>query len=209
MYGKRITYPGPVEYSIEMALEKIENLLKQSYGLSKRSIGLLLLKEEKEIKDLVGENEPGIISQIEEITEETKAHHVNPIEYEVALRQKEEASSIASKVVRSRKERINFGERLSRLTMNPITGLPILFFVLYWGLYKFVGDFGAGTVVDFIEGTVFEGHINPFITKIFASIIPWEFMRDIFVGEYGVITLGFRYAVALILPIVTFFFLPG
>lgn len=207
MHGKRITYPGPVEYSIEMALEKIENLLKQAYGLSKRSIGLLLLKEEKEIKDMVRENEPDIISQIEEITEETKAHHVNPIEYEVAIRQKEEATRIASKVIRSRKERINFGERLSRLTMNPITGLPILFFVLYWGLYKFVGVFGAGIVVDFIEGTIFEGHINPFITKIFAIIIPWEFVRDIFVGEYGVITLGFRYAVALILPIVTFFFL--
>jgi ferrous iron transport protein B len=32
-------------------------------------------------------------------------------------------------------------------------------------------------------------------------------LRDLFVGEYGVITLGIRYAVALILPIVTFFFI--
>lgn len=207
MNGKRLTYPGPVEYSIEIALEKIEGLLKKGYGLSKRSVGLLLLKEEQEIKDLVKENEPEIIPKIEEITEQIKGHYVNPIEYEVALRQKEEASRIVSRVVRLKKERISFVERLSRLTMNPITGLPILFFVLYWGLYKFVGDFGAGTVVDFIEGTIFEGYINPFITKIFAHIIPWHFLRDLFIGEYGVITLGFRYAVALILPIVTFFFL--
>ena len=33
-------------------------------------------------------------------------HYVNPIEYEVALKQKEEASRIAGKVVRLRKEEL-------------------------------------------------------------------------------------------------------
>ncbi|OIO39024.1 MAG: hypothetical protein AUJ71_01650 [Candidatus Omnitrophica bacterium CG1_02_49_16] len=32
-------------------------------------------------------------------------------------------------------------------------------------------------------------------------------MRELFTGEYGLLTLGLRYAVALILPIVTFFFI--
>lgn len=204
---KRVTYKGPVEYSIEIALEKIEKLLKQDYNISKRSIGLLLLKEDQEIKEIIKEREPDIISQVEEITEEAKSHYINPIEYEVAIELKEEASCIGSKVVKLKKERIGLREKLSRLMMNPITGLPILFFVLYWGLYKFVGVFGAGTVVDFLEITVFEEHINPFITNIFTNIVPWKVLQNLFVGEYGVITLGFRYAVALILPIVTFFFI--
>jgi ferrous iron transport protein B len=205
--NNNLTYKGPVEFSIEIALEKIAQLLQQSYTISKRSIGLLLLKEDQEIKELVKEKEPDTIPSIEKITEEIKSHYTNPIEYEVALEQKEEATRIASKVVREREEKVRFGERLSRLTMNPVTGLPILFLILYFGLYKFVGDFGAGTVVDFIEGTIFEEHINPFLTTIFTALIPWKTLQDLFVGEYGVLTLGFRYAVALILPIVTFFFL--
>ncbi len=48
--NNRVTYKGPVEYSIEIALEKIERLLKEGYNISKRSIGLLLLKEDQEIK---------------------------------------------------------------------------------------------------------------------------------------------------------------
>ena len=205
--NNRISYKGPVEYSIETALEKIDGLLKKAYYISKRSVGLLLLKEDPEIKEMVREKEPEVITQIEKITDEIKSRYLNPIEYEVALEQKEAAGRIVNKVVRFKDEKISFGERISRMTMNPITGLPVLFLILYWGLYKFVGDFGAGTVVDFIEGTIFEEHINPYITGIITAIIPWAVLQDLLAGEYGVITLGFRYAVALILPIVTFFFL--
>ena len=39
------------------------------------------------------------------------------------------------------------------------------------------------------------------------AAIPWELVRELFVGEYGIITLGLRYALGIILPIVaTFFF---
>ena len=203
----KITYKGPVEYSIETALEKIEALLRQGYTISKRSIGLLLLKEDTEIKELIREKEPESVPGIEAITEELKSHYTNPIEYEIALEQKDEASRILEKVMKMEDKRVTFGEKLSRLTMHPLTGLPILFLILYWGLYKFVGDFGAGTVVDFIEGTLFEEHINPVLTTFFTGLIPWKAVQDLLVGEYGMITLGLRYAVALILPIVTFFFL--
>jgi len=100
-----------------------------------------------------------------------------------------------------------FKEKLSRVMITPITGIPILLVILYYGIYKFVGKFGAGIMVDFIEKKIFENNINPWITKIFSSIIPWHLFRELFVGEYGIITLGVRYAVALILPIVTTFFI--
>jgi ferrous iron transport protein B len=202
-----VSYMGPVEYSIEIALEKIENLLQQTYTLSKRAIGILLLKDDEEMKELVKEREPGTISKIEGIIQEVKAHYTHPVDYEIAIKQNEEAVRIAKRVMKARAEKVGFADRLSVLMMNPVTGLPLLLFVLYWGLYKFVGDFGAGTVVDYIEGTIFEEHVNPYVISLFTGIIPWVPIQELFVGEFGVITLGFRYAVALILPIVTFFFL--
>jgi ferrous iron transport protein B len=107
----------------------------------------------------------------------------------------------------SAKRAPDLGQRLSRWAVRPLTGVPLLVIALYFGLYKFVGQFGAGTLVDFLEGTIFEGYFNPWIISLVNRIIPWEILRELFVGEYGVITLGLRYAVGIILPIVTTFFL--
>lgn len=195
------------EDSIEKHLEYLEKLLKQNYHITKRSIALLLLKDDEEIKEMVKKREPEISSKAEEIIAQAKSSHIHPLEYEIALKLKKEVSLIINKTIKFDEAKLGFQEKLSRIMMNPVTGLPILFLVLYWGLYKFVGGFGAGVVVGFLEETIFEGYINPFITNIFLHLLPWKALQDLFVGEYGLITLGFRYAVALILPLVTFFFL--
>lgn len=98
-------------------------------------------------------------------------------------------------------------DRLDRLLLNPWTGFPILALVIYLGLYEFVGVFGGGTVVNFLETTVFGQWINPALERLFSSWIPWEWLRTLFVGDYGMLTLGVRYATAIILPIVGTFFL--
>jgi ferrous iron transport protein B len=90
--------------------------------------------------------------------------------------------------------------------INPLTGIPILLLVLFL-LYEFVGVFGAQTLVGFLEEMVFGVYINPWIDRLLAALIPWPVVRDLFGGEYGIITLGVRYAVALILPIVGTFFI--
>jgi ferrous iron transport protein B len=95
---------------------------------------------------------------------------------------------------------------LSRLTTHPVWGWPILGVVLY-GLYWFVGIFGAGTLVGFLEEELFGGLINPWITSILRELIPWALLADLLVGQYGLWTMGMTYAFALILPIVTTFFL--
>jgi len=97
--------------------------------------------------------------------------------------------------------------RLDSLFTNPWTGFPILGLVLYLGLYQFVGVFGGGFLVDKIEGGLFEGILNPFLEEFFARSVPWHWNHGLFVGEYGMLTLGIRYAVAIILPIVGTFFL--
>ncbi len=205
---KKIKYEDPVEFSIEIALEQIEALLKGNYVLSKRAIGLLLLQEDKDIDAIVREKDSDNFSKINEIIQETKKNYSHPLDYIITMRRQQEVSEIVKHVTEpTEKRKFSLQEGLSQITMHPVTGIPILLLVLYWGLYKIVGEFGAGTLVDFLESVVFKEHINPFVTKIVTSIIPWQVVQDLFVGEYGIITLGVRYAVAIILPIVTVFFI--
>ena len=205
---KKIKYEDPVEFSIEVALEQIESLLKENYILSKRAVGLLLLQEDKDIEAIVRDKDTDNLGKIKDIVHETKKHYAHPLDYIITMRRQQEVNEVVKHVTEPiERKRISFRERLSQITMNPISGIPILLLVLYWGLYKFVGEFGAGTLVDFLESVVFKKYINPFVIKVLTNIIPWQVIQDLFIGEYGVITLGIRYAVAIILPIVTLFFI--
>jgi ferrous iron transport protein B len=145
---------------------------------------------------------------VKKIISSVRTHGRDSANYTITLKRQEETREILKEVVSyPAEDKMNFSERLSRLTMNPWTGTVILFLALYYGLYKFVGGFGAGTVVDFLESSIFEAYVNPWITGLFTAMIPWAVLRDLFVGEYGILTLGLRYAVAIILPIVGTFFL--
>lgn len=200
-------YKGPVENSIEMAIEKISNLLRHDYYLSPRSIAILLLQEDEGIRNLVKEKDAADFNAIEQVVSGIKKYYKNPISYELAIERQDEVNEILKKTVRFAKDSISFQERLSRLVMNPLLGFPILLLVLYLGLYKFVGQFGAGTVVNFIEANIFDKYVTPFAEDMVLRFIPWQFLHELFVGEYGLITMAFRYAFAIILPITAFFFL--
>ncbi len=98
-----------------------------------------------------------------------------------------------------------FQEWLGRAVREPLTGLPILALVLYL-TYLFVGVFGAQTLVGALENGAFNGYINPAATAVFSHV-PIALVRDFFVGPYGMITMGLTYAIAIVLPVVTTFFL--
>lgn len=97
-------------------------------------------------------------------------------------------------------------ERLSQLMVHPIWGMPFLALVLWFGVYKFVGEFGSGTLVDLIEQNLFINLINPKVDQICRALFGTSTFFDLFAGEYGIVTLGFRYAFAIVLPIVATFF---
>jgi len=90
--------------------------------------------------------------------------------------------------------------------MHPISGLIAVFIILYFGFYKFVGEFGAGVVVDFIENKIFENIINPYVNSFFHSFLGTSIFFDLFAGDYGVITLGLKYAIAIVLSCCFFIF---
>ncbi len=126
---------------------------------------------------------------------------------DLSLERKEMVRRIINGVFSAPEKRVvTMAERLSGLAVRPLTGVPLLLIVLYFGLYQFVGVFGAGTVVDLLEKQIFIEMFNPWITATVKALVPWEVIQELFVGEYGIITLGIRYAVGIILPIVATFF---
>lgn len=194
--------------TIENSIEDIIDNLKGKYVLSKRSIALLLLQEDEDIIEKVKEVEGSNFIKINEIISKTKEKYDKPLSYVISLSRQKVIEDITSKVVTKDEKNISsISNFLSKLTMNPVTGIPILLLVVYFGLYKFVGVFGAGTVVDFLESNIFEAYVNPWVNGIVNTIIPWKWLQDLIANEYGIITLGIRYAAAIVLPIVgTFFF---
>ena len=192
---------------LEKALEEIEVRLHGSYQLTNRAIALLLLQQDAEIVSLVREQEGLPADEILSIAETTQARFSQPMSYLVTRQQRDAAHCILESALTPPQRRVSsFAERLSEAMMNPVTGIPILLVSLFL-LYEFVGVLGAQTLVQFLEANVFGAYINPVVNQILDTLIPWQVVRDLFGGQYGMITLGVRYAVAIILPIVGTFFL--
>jgi len=98
-------------------------------------------------------------------------------------------------------------EKLGRLFMEPLTGFPVFLIVLAL-MYFIVGEFAAGTVVDFLESVVFGKYLIPFLERIFVFFTgKTGFFYDFFFGEFGLISMGLTYAIAIVFPIVSFFFI--
>ncbi len=208
--GLREGRPAAVEYGAELeaAAGEVARRLTGSYGVSRRSTALLALQRDPEILELLAEREGEGSDAVQGVVAAYRDRHGSPAGYTVALALRERARRIAARCLSASGERRrSLGERLSEATIRPLTGIPILLAVLYFGLYQFVGVFGAGTLVDFLEGRVFEGLVNPFLVRVFQTVVPWPVIQELLVGEYGVLTLGLRYSVGIILPIVATFFL--
>ncbi len=198
----------PVRYgdSIESAVHSIGKLLKGDYGISKRTVALLLLQDD-DILEVVREKEASDCSAIEEIVERTRKGFSEPLNYIVTIERQRFIGRLMEKTATvDRSRRTDLKEKLSRLMMHPVTGIPFLLLAIY-ALYEFVGVFGAQVAVDFLENRVFGEYINPAANRIVAAVVPWKVLQDLFVNDYGIITLGVRYAIAIILPIVATFFI--
>ncbi len=128
-------------------------------------------------------------------------------EYNNAVRHKNRSVAIGEEAISQKSGFKDFGWTADRWLIHPFWGWWILAAVLYFGFYQFVGVLGGKTAVDFLENGIFIRWVNPFFTSCFERWMPWPTLRNLFVGEYGMLTLGVRYAVSLILPIVSFFFI--
>ncbi|MHC4396200.1 MAG: FeoB small GTPase domain-containing protein, partial [Planctomycetota bacterium] len=203
--------PGQLNYGpvIEKAISAIAGHLDIDTQISKRTKALQLFVNNTRLSDSSGTTASTIdAGYLREVSGKCISQLEHSVNYHVTVAVQEEVKKILRKTVDFPDKHLKtFRENLSRFCMHPVAGIPLLFVVLYFGIYKFVGGFGAGTVVDFLESTVFETYINPYVIGFCTKILPWKPLFDLVAGEYGVITLGMRYAIAIVLPIVGTFFI--
>jgi ferrous iron transport protein B len=176
--------------------------------LTKRATALLLLQNDPDVVALVREQAGRqTAEEVVRVATAAQTRSSQPLAYLIARQHQEAARRILQPVLTHPEWRSSdVAERLSRAMINPLTGIPILLLVLFL-MYELVGVFAAQTLVGFLEETIFGAYINPWVDGLLALFIPWPVVRDLFGGEFGIITLGVRYAVALILPIVGMFFI--
>ena len=74
-------------------------------------------------------------------------------------------------------------------------------------MYLVVGKLGAGVLVDWMQNVVFGQVVNPLAIRAVEAVIPWTLVREFFVGPYGLVTMALAYGLAIVLPIVTTFFI--
>ena len=193
---------------LEKDIQGISSLMQGDYTLDRRSLTLMLLQRDEEIAERVKDREGARYESIEKAVNDTIFDRRVDLHLRISLERKRVCKGLLDGVITQQEgDRQTFADRLSNWTMNPWTGIPLLLIVLYMGLYQFVGGFGAGTIVDFLEGTLFEEYLNPWVIGLCNQYIPWYWLNELLVGEYGLFTLGVRYAVAIILPIVGTFFI--
>ena len=201
--------PLPPVYGngVGTAIRRVRGELSGRYAVDPTALAALLLQADEDAVRRVQLAEPDVGALALATARKQAGGLGEEPAYRIALERQRAADVLANGVLTPRRPgRADWGSRLGDLLARPATGIPALLLVLYLGLYQFVGRFGGGTLVDWLEHSLFERRLNPFFEQLFLGI-PWEAARSLFVGEYGLLTMGLRYAVAIILPIVGAFFL--
>lgn len=197
-----LSYPEPIESALRCSSE----LLPQG-NLDARAIGLLWLSEDRTVEHWVAEHLPaGDLRRLRAIREPLAAQIGQPVSAAIQQVRLSFAGELADAALSERTQGPSWSTALARLTTHRVWGWPILAAVMY-GMYEFVGVLGAGTLVGFVENDIFGATVNPWITHQVNGLVPISLVSEFLVGEYGLWTMGMTYALALILPIVTTFFI--
>jgi ferrous iron transport protein B len=201
--GRQLVTYGRV---VEERLARIAALLPRHRG-SARGLGLMFLAGEPGLEAWAErEYGPETLAAIRAIAAEAAARLVQPPEMVILKTRRARVQIVVARHLRQAAHgRSRIAETLGRWSREPATGIPI-FIAVMLSLYYLVGTIGAGLFVDFLEETVFGAWVNPAAVRLFA-LVPWDFVRRLFAGEYGLITMGLTYAIAIVLPIVGTFFL--
>lgn len=193
--------------TIEKYVQRISELLPE-VNISKRSLALMILAGDESLKEWLMTNlSTEHIKRIEDLRDEAQLSLKEPISSLIGHYRIRLAEDITGKVQKSTATQAGvLAQSLNRWTMHPVFGIPILLFVIFC-FYEFVGKFGAGILVDFLEEVVFGRYLTPAIEKTFKALIPISFLQDMLIGRYGIFTMALTYALGIILPITTTFFL--
>jgi ferrous iron transport protein B len=200
------------EPAVERAIEAVAPLLPERFVPHGRALTLLLLQRDEEVESLLEAEDPDAAATIANVVQDAIRPGRSPI-FAVARARQALCTELTGRHLRvPTKRRQTLADRLGELTINPIFGVPIVLLVVYFGLYKFVGVLGAGVLVDLLEKKLFGAHVIPWFDGVLHDLLPGEsgwryWLRELFGGRYGVVSMGVTYALTIVMPIVSMFFL--
>ena len=199
----KLAYPD----EIETGLAELIPLLPAA-PVSSRSLGLLWLSRDAASETWLVENSsPLALAALQALRDRLDTAGSETAVVAIQRTRSSYVEELASRAMADKSPgRLGLAVQIARLSVHPVWGLPILGVVLY-AMYWFVGVFGAGTLVELLEGNLFGEVINPWVTSTIEQIIPWPFLSQLLVGQYGLWTMGMTYALALLLPIIITFFI--
>ncbi|MDU2066250.1 MAG: ferrous iron transport protein B [Sporomusaceae bacterium] len=210
-YKKQVAEPVPFSPILEQALNQITQWLPENFLPARRLIAYLLLQQD--ITALyVYKNLPKRQTLLQEVqrTREELTHSCSKPPSVLFLKERGEQVAAVTK------DAITYGTGVLRRSLAPFlakvtreekTGLFLAFIILFGGLYEFVGRFGAGWLVDTLDRYFFQDTLLPYAMMLLTDWGVNGSLQTLLVGDFGVLSLGLRYAVAIVLPIMaTFFF---
>ena len=207
---------------IEAALDQVSPLMPRG-GLGRRALGLMALVGDDSLRGLLAARlDPEALARVDQVQRELAARYPESLRYVVARQRLQAVDKLHDAVVTrgDRSAGSDFARRLGAWSTHPLYGIPMLLLVLF-AAWLFVGLFGAGTAVDFLENTVFHQYLVPWTEAALQAILPAGAVREFLVGpdgvpaaehggfiigRYGMVSMGLSYAVAIVLPIVATFF---
>jgi len=209
---------------IEAALAEIEPMLPSRGGIGRRALAVMALVGDESLRGHLAAALSGPdLALIDGVRRRLAARYPESLRF-VISKQRLAAVDRLHDAVLTRGDRSaasTFARRLGAWSTHPVLGVPVLAAVL-WACYEFVGVFGAKTAVDFLENKVFYDRLVPWSAGLVRWIVPsgavQEFLvgpagvpfrehSGFLVGKYGILSMGLSYGMAIVLPIVTTFFI--
>ena len=176
-------------------------------SLAARGLAILFLGNDTEVDNWVRQHAGPAYAQLDALRRAARQRAEEDLPGLLARQRTEAADALATSVSqRAVRSSPLLAQRIGQAVVHPLWGIPILLGVLY-AVYLFVGVFGATTLVGLLEEDLFDGILNPAVTDFVTTQIGNNGLSDLLVGQYGLWTMGMTYALALILPIVSTFFI--
>lgn len=200
-------YPAPLERAVESLAAELPATLP-----GKRGIALMLLGSADPAGALRGLVGAAAVARAQTLRETVSKELGDSCAYVINRTRTGFAASLAAETLRRTSAHgASWRERLGEWAVHPVAG-PLIAAALLYLTYLFVGVLGAETAVGFLEEVVFAQYLVPWSEKLLRAGLPapiegWMVgPNGLLIGEYGLISMAFAYAVAIILPIVAFFF---
>ncbi|HYQ80254.1 MAG TPA: ferrous iron transport protein B [Anaeromyxobacteraceae bacterium] len=218
--------PFRVRYdeNVEAALAEVEPRLPARGGIGRRALALMALMGDESLRGHLAQDLAATeLARVDEARRRLASRYPESLRF-VISRQRLQAVDRLHDAVVSRGDASagsGFARRLGAAATHPVLGIPVLLAVLY-AAYQFVGVFGAKTAVDFLENQVFYQRLVPWLDGLVRWAVPAGAVQQFLVGppgvpfrehagflvgKYGIISMGLSYGMAIVLPIVTTFFI--